>query len=208
MRVPTIVKLILKSLIIPIVAVISLNYFNLFEYVVFVPEDYRYEVGLTVYLAISETIYGLIESWIERKQATVKCIFYVSDIDKDINNNPSIMCDSEGMGVASVNCYVELKGNLKKLRKCKISLKLPKWLSSQASTSDIVLNYSQNQLIWEFQSLLPETGIVEQIAEYKNKISFIRSTEDSSLSIILKPQMNKCLGVKFQTNCIKVQKGE
>ena len=114
MRVPTIVKLILKSLIIPIVAVISLNYFNLFEYVVFVPEDYRYEVGLTVYLAISETIYGLIESWIERKQATVKCIFYVSDIDKDINNNPSIMCDSEGMGVASVNCYVELKGNLKK----------------------------------------------------------------------------------------------
>ena len=75
MRVPTIVKLILKSLIIPIVAVISLNYFNLFEYVVFVPEDYRYEVGLTVYLAISETIYGLIESWIERKQATVKCIF-------------------------------------------------------------------------------------------------------------------------------------
>ena len=62
MRVPTIVKLILKSLIIPIVAVISLNYFNLFEYVVFVPEDYRYEVGLTVYLAISETIYGLIES--------------------------------------------------------------------------------------------------------------------------------------------------
>ena len=62
MRVPTIVKLILKSLIIPIVAVISLNYFNLFEYVVFVPEDYRYEVGLTVYLAISETIYGLIET--------------------------------------------------------------------------------------------------------------------------------------------------
>lgn len=208
MRVPTIVKLILKSLIIPIVAVISLNYFNLFEYVVFVPEDYRYEVGLTVYLAISETIYGLIESWIERKQATVKCIFYVSDIDKDINNNPSIMCDSEGMGVASVNCYVELKGNLKKLRKCKISLKLPEWLSSQASTSDIVLNYSQNQLNWEFQSLLPETGIVEQIAKYKNKISFIRSTEDSSLSIILKPQMNKCLGVKFQTNCIKVQNGE
>ena len=82
MRVPTIVKLILKSLIIPIVAVISLNYFNHFEYVVFVPEDYRYEVGLTVYLAISEIIYGLIESWIERKQrTTVKCIFYVSDID-------------------------------------------------------------------------------------------------------------------------------
>ena len=47
MRVPTIVKLILKSLIIPIVAVISLNYFNLFEYVVFVPDDYRNEVGLT-----------------------------------------------------------------------------------------------------------------------------------------------------------------
>ena len=208
MRGSTIVKLFLKSLIIPLVVVISLSYFNLFNYVIFVPQDYRYEVGLTVYLAIAETIYGLIESWIGQKQATIKCIFYVSDIDKDINNNLSIMCDSEGMGVASVNCYIELKGNLKKLRKCKINLKLPEWLSSQASTSDIVLNYSENQLNWEFQSLLPETGIVEQIAEYKSKISFIRSTENSSLSIVLQPQINKCLGVKFETNCIKVKNGE
>ena len=94
MRGSTIVKLFLKSLIIPLVVVISLSYFNLFNYVIFVPQDYRYEVGLTVYLAIAETIYGLIESWIEQKQATIKCIFYVSDIDKDINNNLSIMCDS------------------------------------------------------------------------------------------------------------------
>ena len=46
------------------------------------------------------------------------------------------------------------------------------------------------------------------MAEYKSKISFIRSTENSSLSIVLQPQINKCLGVKFETNCIKVKNGE
>ena len=48
MRVPAIVKLVFKSIIIPIVVVALLNYFNLFEYITIVPVEYRYEVGLTV----------------------------------------------------------------------------------------------------------------------------------------------------------------
>lgn len=207
MRIPAIVKLLLKSLIIPIIVVISLSYFNLFQYITFVPEDYCYEVGLTVYFAIAEALYSLAENCIKQNQAIVKCIFYSSDVDKDMNNNPTIVCNSGMLGVATINCHIELKGNLKKLRKCKINLNLPEWLSSQVSKSDIVLNYSQNQLNWKFQNLLPETGIVIQTAEYKNKISFIKSTEDSNLSIVLRPQISKCFGVSFETNYIKIQNG-
>ena len=207
-RVPAIVKLVFKSIIIPIVVVALLNYFNLFEYITIVPVEYRYEVGLTVYLAIAETVYGLIGSFIEKKRAHVRCTFYLSEVDKDTKNNPAIVCDSNGLGVATINCQFELSGNLKRLRKCKVNMELPEWLSSQVSSSDIVLDYSTNKLKWEFVRLLPETGLDGQIAKYKNKISFIRTTEESNLSIILQPQMNKCFGVSFETNFIKVQNGE
>lgn len=206
-RVPTIVKLILKSLIIPIIVILCLNFFNLFNYITFVPIEYQYDVGLTVYLAVAEAIYTLIKKQIEQKQAIVRCIFYSTDVDKNIKTDPSIVCADATDGVASIRCHIELKGNLKRLRKCNINLNLPEWLSSQANASDMILNYSENQLNWEFENLLPKYGDGEQKAEYNSKISFIRSTENSNLSITLKPHMNKCFGVKFETNCIKVQNG-
>ena len=65
-----------------------------------------------------------------------------------------------------------------------------------------------NKLKWGFSRLLPETGLNGQTAKYRNKISFIRTTSESNLSIVLKPQLDKCFGVSFETNYIKVQNGE
>lgn len=138
----------------------------------------------------------------------MRCTFYLSEADKDINNNPAIVCDSNGLGVATLNCQFEISGNLKRLRKCKVYMELPEWLSSQVSSSDIVLDYSMNKLKWGFSRLLPETGLNGQTAKYRNKISFIRTTSESNLSIVLKPQLDKCFGVSFETNYIKVQNGE
>lgn len=207
-RIPAIVKLAFKSIILPIVVVVLLNCFNLFVYITIIPEEYRYEVGLTVYLAVAEAVYGFIGNFIEKKRAHVRCTFYLSEADKDINNNPAIVCDSNGLGVATLNCQFEISGNLKRLRKCKVYMELPEWLSSQVSSSDIVLDYSMNKLKWGFSRLLPETGLNGQTAKYRNKISFIRTTSESNLSIVLKPQLDKCFGVSFETNYIKVQNGE
>lgn len=74
MRVPTIVKLVLKSLIIPIIVILCLNFFNLFNYITFVPIEYQYDVGLTVYLAVAEAIYTLIKKHIKCTSNYVRVI--------------------------------------------------------------------------------------------------------------------------------------
>lgn len=75
MRVPTIVKLVLKSLIIPIIVILCLNFFNLFNYITFVPIEYQYDVGLTVYLAVAEAIYTLIKKTYRTKTSYCKVYF-------------------------------------------------------------------------------------------------------------------------------------
>lgn len=206
MNVSTIIKIFLKAIFIPVIAVWGLSKFNIFEYITFVPQEYQYEIGLTVYLALIEAVYGLGENFIDSKKAKVVCVFFKSEMDKDGKNIPSIICD-ETMGVATINCYIELTGNLGRLRKCKLQMELPSWLTAQLSTSDTVLSYTGNLLIWEFDKMLPETGISNQSATYKSKISLIKNTSGNNISIKLEPQMKKIKGIGFETNGFKVQNG-
>ena len=96
---------------------------------------------------------------------------------------------------------------MKRLRKCKMQMELPSWLTAQVSTSDTVLSYTGNLLIWEFDKMLPETGISNQNAAYKNKISLIKNISGNNISIKLEPQMKKIKGIAFETNGFKIQNG-
>lgn len=207
MKIPMPIKVFLKSAILMLIAVFCLNKYNFFEYITFIPKDHLYETGLTVYLSVVEAIYAVVVSKTKKNEAKIRCIFYISEINKDIKNTPVIICD-ENMGVATISCHLELSGNVKKLRKSKLCLKLPEWLTSQANASDVVLEYFQNCLSWEFDRMLPETGFNGQIAECKNKISFIRNVADNNMSIELKPQIEKKCGVKLETNSIIIRNGE
>lgn len=206
-RVPPVIKILLKAIIVPVIVVFGLSKFNLFEFITLVPKDYQYEVGLTFYLAVTEAIYGLIQTNIEQNKANIKCIFYLLEVDKDIKNTPTIVC-SGNVGVATINCHIVLGGNLKRLRKCNFILELPSWLTSQVNVSDTVLKYSNNQLCWEFDRLLPTDGIINQVAEYKNKLSLIKNVDENNLAIKLEPYTKKLYGVKFETNGFRVQNGE
>lgn len=204
-----IIKAIIKHFILPLIAIFIIVKFNLFSYIRFIPEDYRFEGGLAVYLGIIGSIYESIENALEKKKAKITCTFYV--YDKEINNIPTIVCDDNSNGTAFLNCHIELEGNLKKLRNSSILLSLPEWLTSQVSSNDIVLNYNNNnQLLWTFDKLLPERGNQNQKAEYNQKIPFIINRADSSLSILLKPQIEQTkryIGVSFESNGFKVENG-
>ena len=199
MKVSTMITIILKAILVPIVAIFFLNKFNLFEHITFVPEEYQYEIGLTAYLALIEALYGFGENFINSKKASVVCVFFKSETDKDEKNIPSIICD-EAVGVANINCNIELTGNLGRVRKCKLQMELPSWLTAQVSNSDTVLSYTGNLLIWEFDKLLPETGISNQSATYKSKISLIKNTSGNNISIKLEPQMKRIIGIDFIIN--------
>ena len=117
MKIPTTMKLILKSLIIPILAIIMLDRFNLFDFIAFVPDGHRYDIGFTMYSAAIGIIHGVIENYIEQNQANIKCIFFSSKNDKDIKSNPLVVLSDDDMGVASINCLIEIEGNSEILKK-------------------------------------------------------------------------------------------
>lgn len=202
----TIIKVLLKSIIIPIVVVFGLSKFNLFEYIAFIPKDYQYEVGLTVYLAVLETVVGLIESWMEQKKAKIMCIFYISESDKNISNTPLVICDND-MGVANIKCHLEVSGNLKRIRSCTFKLELPSWLTAQINVQDTVLKYEGNTLIGKFDRMLPRTGTSNILATYNSKIALIKNSSGDNMTIDLKPEICKNIGITFVTNGFRIQNG-
>ena len=206
MKISTIVKVLLKAILIPIISVLVLNKFDLTDYFTFVPKEYRYEICLTICLAVIEALCEFLEKFIAAKRAEVTCVFSKSGNDKDIRNVPLLICESN-MGVATIDCYIELKGNLKRLRKCKVQMVLPSWLTPQISAKDAVLKYLDDKLIWEFDKVLPREGNKDQYITLRNKISFIKNVDDNSMSIELDPQMKNVKGINFQTNKFKVKSG-
>ena len=204
----TLLKTIFISFLTPVIALFLVDIFNPFEYVRFVniSVDTMYEFGITTYMTILGVAIKLIEDFLESKKAYIICTFYLKENDKDINNVPLIACD-EQVGVATINCYLKLAGNLKRLRKCELELALPSWLDAQLNISDTVVDYVDKRLVWKFDGVLPESGIDEQIVKCKTKISLIKNDNVNDIYILLVPQIRKIYGVSFKTNGFKVQNG-
>ncbi len=58
MKLSSIIKILIKAVVLPIIAMFMLNKWNLCEYITFIPEDYRFEAGLALYMAILEAVAG------------------------------------------------------------------------------------------------------------------------------------------------------
>ena len=56
MKPPIIIKILIKAIIPPIIAMFILSKWNFCEYITFIPEDHCFESGLALYLAILEAV--------------------------------------------------------------------------------------------------------------------------------------------------------
>ena len=209
MKIPLAIKILLRAVLVPLIAVFLLNKFNFFNYITFVPDDYKFDVGLTLYLAVLEAIAEILEQVYSNSLAEIECIFYQRPEDINIKNTPVFLCSDQTAGVANVSCRVQLKGNIKRLRNCRLSLDLPNWLTSQAPQSSQVMQYSGNSLIWSFDALLSNNTVVnEEGAKVTTTIPLIRTTGDETLVVVLQPELLpglKHFGVKLKTNGVKIQ---
>lgn len=209
MKIPSAIRILLKALLVPLIAVFFLNQFNVFEYITFVPEDYKFDVGLTLYLAILEALAEILEHLYSNALAEVECIFFQKAEDINIKNTPVFVCSDQTAGVTSISCKVQLKGNVKRLKNCRLSLELPNWLTSQIPQNSQMMLYSGNTLIWKFDTILSANAIVdEQSATVTTTIPLIRTKGDEILTVVLQPELLspiKHFGVKLTTNSVKIQ---
>lgn len=119
---------VLRPVLSALIAIYLLSLFNLVDYVSIVPEDIKFETGLTIYFAIVENILFAIKLKIKENYASeITCIFYKEDAD--ISNKPVIKFDEND--VCQVKCVLDIRGNNNILGKSKIRISLPRWVDVQ-----------------------------------------------------------------------------
>lgn len=204
MKPSAIIKILIKATILPIIAMFMLNKWNLCEYVTFIPEDYRFEAGLALYMAMLEAIAEFMEYFIVKASATITCTFYTDERREDNHAKPIVQMSDNSMGIASIWCHIILNGNYQKLLGAEVCLDIPQWFSAQLD-ADSQLRQEAHQIKWNVSTLLPEHDNKREVhAEMRMKISFIRN-EVNDASIVLEPTVKKKRGLKFETNGITIQ---
>jgi hypothetical protein len=200
----SIIKILFKAIALPIIAMFVLNKWNLCEYITFIPEDYRFEAGLALYMALLEAVAEFIEYVIAKANATIICTFYTDERREDRQARPTIQMSNSSMGIASVWCHIILDGSYKKLSGTEICLDIPQWFSVQLDANSS-LEQNNHQIKWNVSILLPEHDNQKEVhTEMRMKISFIRNNENDT-SIVLEPTIKKKLGLEFETNGITIQ---
>lgn len=204
MKPSSIIKILIKAVALPIIAMFMLNKWNLCEYITFIPEDYRFDAGLALYMALLEAVAEFIEYFIAKANATITCTFYIDERREDMHAKPTVQMSGSSMGIANVWCHIILDGNYKKLLGTEICLDIPQWFSAQLDANSS-LEQDNHQIKWNVSTLLPEHDNKKDVhTETRMKISFIRNNENDA-SIVLEPTIKKRFGLGFETNGITIQ---
>lgn len=207
MKPSTIITILIKATLIPLFAMFALSRWNICDYITFIPEHFRFEAGLALYMAILEAVVEIVEYVVEQRHATITCIFYDNERREDSNTKPAININSSGMDVASVWCHIVLDGRWKQLKELQIILDVPNWFSIQPDKTGIITQ-ANGKVIWNIAELLPnhDNG-TKQHLENRMKLSFIRNSPNA-IEIDLEPTINKKAGKEFTTNGLTIRNME
>jgi hypothetical protein len=209
MKLPTTVRILLRSILGPLFAVFLVSKINIFDFITFVPDDVKLEAGLTVYLAFFEAIFLIIEKIAENNCAAVTCVFFTRESEADINNTPSISCS---LGTASIKCRITLAGSARILRSSSLLLALPVWLSSQIEKSNQIMQYENQAVLLPFDIIIPNSNRKKTEDVITVSIPFIQNMDDGILTNVLKPELKvtifKKYLINYRTNGFKISNKE
>lgn len=213
MKKAIVIKIIVGAVLLPLSSLFLISKFNIFSYLNFIPIDYRYEAGLGCYIAVLDALYEYITYRISKKKTKITFVFYKVLNEMKIGNVPTIVLSERNNGVATFHCNIRLEGNLKRLRKMKIYLPLPNWITSQVPQSDEIRTSVPDGIVWDFSNILPSISEYEQNIECKSSISLIKTQSENELSITVKPQLKKShfwdsFGIEFNANEVIIQNKE
>lgn len=206
------IKILLRVVLCAIISILLLSRFNLFTYISLIPQDQQYNVGLTVYLAITESIFEILVLWYNGNSAKITCVFFVKNDDIELGNTPSIVCANSSANYASIKCRITLNGSAKVLLKSKLALTLPKWLSSQVSKESSIVHYTDNTLLWSFDTLIPNAKQKDISIQETITLPFIQNDDSGLLVNLLTPELKVPLYImpfiKYTANKFKITNKE
>lgn len=107
-----------------VVALIAVNFWNLFDYVPFVPKGFEYEVGMTVYFTVAEILMGRLDEKIRavlgKAKGKLQVVFYRRSKNPNIGHDPEFQIN--GDAPIEIKVKVSVEGSCDNLRKCRLHI--------------------------------------------------------------------------------------
>ncbi|MBK5244273.1 MAG: hypothetical protein JJE18_04480 [Eubacteriaceae bacterium] len=166
---------VIQTVLSAIFGILILNQFNIFDYLNFVPSEIKYEVGMTVYFAIIDSILTYILEDIKRKYSyRIECTFYCKKNEPNLSENPIVNFQED---VTEIAIKVSVEGDSSQLREMSIVFNFPDWLTVQSSSEVIEISESTHSCVLRLNKFIPDSKKKESGSVYSNLV-FIKDTQD------------------------------
>lgn len=196
------------SLIGAIVALIIAHQFNIFEHMDFIPGDKAYDVCVTVYFTVVESLINIIwdsvASIIKEKQTEVKVVLFNDKNYVSPGCNPVVRFND--MDVAKVFARVYISGNVKNINDKKVMIYAMSQMDFQIGNKGSALSLDENGNI--SIDLKKMCGNQDKV-QLSEDFSFImqRSVKGENITVI-SPELQKGSFVKYICNNATIMMGD
>ena len=179
-------KTLIKGFLIPIIGIwLASSVFNLFDYISFVPQEHKYEAGITTYFVLLEFAFNSLGSLLFGQ---VSCVFYTSEKSKDITSNPTITFPD--VDVVFISLKVSANGSKYIIQKLRLQIALPSYIEPQLTEKCASLSLGRNNdCLVDFSKLFPVNYDRNNDFSVDYKIGLIRDSIDEKCSINITPKI-------------------
>ena len=160
---------IISPLIGAILGLLLINKINIFDYLLFVPEEQKFDVGITVYFAIIEALINWLLYWgidkITNLKSTLEVIISLPNTTPDLQSHPQIYFREKE--IVYFNVTVKLSGKRKHFCNAKVEIPDIRFATLQPSIKYGGVSLENNKIIIDLFYLTGTNKIVQVEHEYK-----------------------------------------
>lgn len=147
---------ILFPLISAIIGLLLANYFNIFDYFTFVPNEHKYDVCITVYFAIVDILLTEAQEFAQKRVipyvfSSVNIVFHPKAVEPDIKIVPTIQFNS--LNIAEINMTVSITGKRSHFKNTKLVIPAPAFVDIQNNYKRDEVQVINNKYVLELEKL-------------------------------------------------------
>lgn len=202
LKLSSFVTITIKSVFAPILAMFILSKCNICDYLSFIPDGYKYESGVTLYVALILLFIEAITEFINKSKAQIQCVFYPDYSKESSVYKPEIVLSGNQLGVSAIYCHLIIEGNYKTLKDTRIDMEIPSWFGIQSDGKNCI-SQEGSTITWDISKLLPTNDPTNDVfVECRDKLLFVKNNNNNSF-IVLEPIIRKNIkkhNISFKTN--------
>lgn len=180
------------SIISAVIGILAANQLNIFALMPFVPNDYVYEVCITVYFAIADIVLESLQEHFSEKISR----WFFSELEviicqpgTSINFGTDAVLDFNADDLTEANISVKIAGTKKHFNDVDLLIKKPSFAEIQSSYRRREVQIDDENYRIKLAELFGNSDYIK--CEQKFKIAMIQDPVDGDSSVIISPELSK-----------------